>query len=206
MGFLGRLFRSKSEMEVATIYVVREAAILSGMGISSREARAQAKAIFAKAKENTRALGRDQWPPTVGDVLLAGQEVAPGLFAFIDKARKEGATDDDIWQWWNMPELERQMVRTRDDINRTGLFAQALQRDMSMEAAAAEVRRVFPMYGDPTNTEHTSGDDRPLPFELKDRVNLWVQRMAERNPARLKVPEGRTFNSVVRAELRAGQV
>lgn len=204
MGFLSRLFGSKSEMDVALIDTY--AAMFSGMGMSSTEAHAQAETMLAEAKENTRALGRDQWPPNVGDALVAGQEVVPGLFEVIDKAREEGATDDDIRQWWNMQEFERQMVVISDDICRQGVFAQALQRDMSMDAAAAEVRRVFPMYGDPTDTEHTNGDDRPLPFELKDRVNLWVQRIAETEPARLKVPEGQTVNSVVRAELRAGRL
>ena len=204
MGFLSRLFSSKSEMDVALIDTY--AAMFSAMDMSSTEAHAEAEAMLTKAKENTQALGRDQWPPNVGDALLAGQEVVPGLFASINKAREEGATDDDIRQWWNMHEIERQMVVISDDICRQGVFVQALQHDMSPDAAAAEVRRVFPMYGDPADTEHTTGDDRPLPFELKDRVNMWVQRIATTEPARLKVPEGKTVNALVRAELRAGQL
>ena len=38
--------------------------------------------------------------------------------------------------------------------------------------AAAHVRKIHPMYGDPDDTRHTAGDDRPLPYELKDRVNI----------------------------------
>lgn len=165
-----------------------------------------AKGMMKKAKENARAAGRDNLPPNYGDIILEQEKSNPATKATLAKARKEGATDADIRQLWNLHELERQMVLVSDDIKRTGVFVQALQQGMMPEEAAKEVRRMFPMYGDADDTQHTEGDDRPLPLELKDRVNRWVVRMAAVSPEKLKVPQGKTLNAKIRAEMRAGRL
>lgn len=63
------------------------------------------------------------------------------------------------------------------------------------------------MFGNPDDTTLTSGDDRPLPYELKDRVNTWMHKeMASPDEFRRRVEESSTFNALVRSEIRAGRL
>jgi hypothetical protein len=47
----------------------------------------------------------------------------------------------------------------------------------------------------------------PLPYELKDRVNAWMQKeMMSPEDLRRRVEESSTFNALVRSEIRAGRL
>jgi hypothetical protein len=59
---------------------------------------------------------------------------------------------------------------------------------LSEEEAAKEVKKYFPIFGDPDDTSTSSGDDRPLPCELKDRINIYIQKKGTNRPS--KIQEG----------------
>jgi len=206
MGFLSNLFGGLSDFEAQLVETYT--LIYSQTGLSPSEAKSSAKEMMKKAKANARALGRQNLPPNLGDALLQGNEAVPGLFACLDQARCDGATDDDIRQWWNMTEIERQMVILHDNTNRMGVFVVSMQQGMMPDEAARQVRKTFPMFGNPDDTSNSSGEDRPLPFELKDRVNRWVERMARKESEAFKqrMEVGTSVNAVVRAAIRAGEL
>ena len=63
------------------------------------------------------------------------------------------------------------------------------------------------MFGDPDDTTNTTGDDQSLPWELKDRVNIWMQKQrASPEAFKKRVEQSPTFNALVRAEIRAGRL
>ena len=65
------------------------------------------------------------------------------------------------------------------------------------------VRKVHAMYGDPSDTTHGWGDDRPLYPELKDRVDTYIEA-AFTNLGVLHHDAQRysSFNALVRAKMR----
>ncbi len=94
-----------------------------------------------------------------------------------------------------------------DDHSRMAFVVTKMQEGMTDEQAVAELRRGMPIYGDPTDTRHTNGDDRPLPHELKDRVNCWLQtKMSDPERFRQQLAQATSYNALVRAELRAERV
>jgi hypothetical protein len=71
--------------------------------------------------------------------------------------------------------------------------------------AAKKVRKFHPMYGDPDDTMHTKGDDRPLPYELKNRINIYIEKRAQKDPDKYKkeIENSSTFNSLIRREINS---
>ena len=100
------------------------------------------------------------------------------------------------------------MMLASDDNHRLAFFMECLHKGMQEQDAAKAVRKTFPMYGDPADSTHGSGDNRPLPYELKDRVNRFIERYLMPDPggARAKLAAHETYNAVIRAELKAGRV
>ena len=89
------------------------------------------------------------------------------------EARKEGATDDDIRQYWNLHELERRMVDFVVNENNTAMVLMLIKEGHTPEEATVEVRKRVPIYGRPKDVPKLVGDDKPLPIELKDRINIY---------------------------------
>lgn len=152
-------------------------------------------------KEGTAALA-----PGFGDLVLldarAGHSVALGV---VSKAWNEGATDEDIAEWWNLHDLQRRMVIWSEQVFRYSVFKSLRETGLSQDEAMRQVRREFPMYGDPTDTTNTQGDDRPLPHELRGRVDRYREKCGA------AVIEERSagyssYNAFVRAEVRRGSL
>jgi len=66
----------------------------------------------------------------------------------------------------------------------------------------------FPIFGGPEDTKNVKGDDRPLPFELKERINQWVGT-ALQDKALETATSSRSagsMNALIRNEIRAGRL
>ena len=112
-----------------------------------------------------------------GDRLLAEvRKGNPAAMRIVTKAKSEGATDADIREWWNFSQEKRQEVLDSEDVFRVAMFMAATEDGKDTDSAAADVRRTFPMYGDPADETHTTGDDRPLPHELRGRVDRFRKK------------------------------
>jgi len=130
----------------------------------------------------------------------------------VDKAHKEGATDEDIREFWNLNDLQRRMVMWSENVHRVAMVSSLWKPGLSEdeeEKAAAKLRKTFPMYGNPDNTRVTSGDDRPLPHELRGRVDRWRIKMINEDSEekiKEKLNKYSTFNAMVRDEIRKGNI
>lgn len=126
----------------------------------------------------------------------------------LEKRRKDGVRDEDIRWWWNMHDLERRLLAKDDESSHLALFIHNMKEGRSSEESAALVKRYFPIFGDPDDTSTSSGDDRPLPYELKDRINIYIQHRATEGSGNYKkdIERFSSFNALVRREIKSGQL
>lgn len=183
---------------------------------SESEARKMAEDMLKQAIEESKKEGTYHLPHNLGDIILGSagtdhraiRRLAEAMRNNMPKKKAEGVRDEDIRWWWNLNDIERRMMVKDDDLTQMALFLH--QRDLGEvpAKAAAKVRKFHPMYGDPDDTTHTKGDDRPLPYELKDRVNLYTEKRAKLGLEKYKaeIEQAPTFNALVRKEIRAGNL
>ena len=183
-------------------------------GIPLSESKRTVKTILDRCIEESKKEGSYLLPQNMGDILLGEKEVgnprveqiAVAIRENLPKKRDEGVRDTDIRWWWNLHDIERRMMIATDDIFKTVMASDAINKGLTTGRVVEKVRKYHPMYGDPGDTTHTKGEDRPLPFELKDRINLYTERRARENPEQYKkdVEAASSFNALIRGEIRAG--
>jgi hypothetical protein len=80
--------------------------------------------------------------------------------------------------------------------------------EKAQEEAAKKVRKFFPMFGDPEDTTHTKGNDRPLPYELKGRIIIYIEERTKKDLNNLKkdIENSSTFNSLIRNKIKSGNL
>ena len=107
-----------------------------------------------------------------------------------------------------MDGLERCMMCATDENARLARFVSSREEaGLTAQEAAAEVNRYHPLYGDMSRPTDPHGDDRPLPFELKDRINKWLmKKMGDAEGVRRQLGSVSSFNALVRKEIRAGNL
>ena len=202
MGFLSKLFGESSthETELEEMYVDM---YVSAKGFSRSEARKAIRGFIQQAKEEAQKEGTVNLPPNFGDELLARESTDENVKTMLLKSRKEGVTDEDIRWWWNMPDLERRLMLKDDDLSRMAAFMHQVEQGTITEEAAVEVKKFHPMYGDPSDTGKSSGDDRPLPYELKDRINRYIEMRVKQGADSYKadLEASSSFNALVRREI-----
>ena len=148
-------------------------------------------------------------PPNAGDKILEKEKADENTHKVLEKKRREGVRDEDIRWWWNLDNLEKMMMLKVDEFHRMALHIKCRQEDgLSVERAAEQVRKHHPIFGNPEDTTHTQGDDRPLPEELKDRINIYVEKRFANDSEIFKkeIEQSTTFNALVRKEIRAGKL
>ena len=205
MSLFRRFIRSKSldiEKTLEDSYVQ----MLQASGMEEAEAKRTVRDAISMCKLRGQEEGTSILPEKSGDLLVS--QAAKGkaeAIVILQKARKEGATDEDIVEWWNLSDLQRRMVLWSEDSFRYATFAKLSEDGLDGAAASKKVRQIFPMYGDPDDLRHTSGDDRPLPHELRGRVDRYY---AKRGAAQVQQQSSRfsTCNAFIRAEIRSGRL
>lgn len=142
-----------------------------------------------------------------GDALLtAAGQGDPEAVAKVAGYRAEGAMAEDIRCWWNLPRATRHAVLEDDETARMALFMHVMEETGTAEVAGQRVFKMHPRYGDPQDTTAASGEDRPLPIVLKDRVNRYIESRMSDGPAFKQELEASTsFNAHVRTKLQLDQ-
>ncbi len=108
-----------------------------------------------------------------------------------------------------MHELERKMMLKFDDIIKYSSYKRLRdEEDFNEEEASKEVRKFHVIYGDPDDTTHTVGDDRPLPEELKDRINIYIIKKSttDREKYKKEIEGSSTLNALLRKEIKKGNI
>jgi hypothetical protein len=206
MGLFSRIFLSAGQQLEAELEELYSKAYADYSGQTMSEARRTVCKAIRACKEQARQEGTDQLPNNFGTLLVTKTEGLHAMgFTIVENARVNGASDEDIEEWWNLHDLQRRMVTWHENAIRYANFLSFREDGLNADEAMAKVRTIFPMYGDPNDTTHTSGDDRPLRHELRGRVD----RYRERYGAQAIVEASKhffTFNAFVRSEMRSGRL
>lgn len=194
---------SDLENQLVDMYATMKSSVL---GLSKGEGQKMAMQMLISAKAKVKQYGFDKLPQNFGDTILQKEKEDP-KFMNMHVKRNDGVQDADIKWFWNMHPLERCMLEIDDETARLTAYMHHSESGMSGENAGKEVRKFHPMFGTPEDTQHTQGDDRPLPVELKDRINKWLEKNTT-DPQAFKDRLSRysTMNSFVRAEIKAGNI
>jgi hypothetical protein len=166
-------------------------------------------AFVQDLKEAAHREGTDQLPESFGDILLEKEKTDETVRDAFAPKRADGVTNEDIALWWNMHDLERRMICKVDEMNRVLMFDHLVQTKGVAEPEAAQiVAKRFPVYGDREHLVLSTEDDRPLPFELKWRVNRYItERMETDLPAFQEEVEAFTsLNALLRGAIRQGKL
>jgi len=159
-------------------------------------------------KEAKKLCKQNPVPPNAGDLILTREKNDEKTHQVLEKKRREGVKDEDIRFWWNLSNLERFTMLKFDEINRIAMFQIYREKGLSVEEANKEVRKAHPFYGDPQDITHSQGDDRPLCEELKERINIYIEKRSKENPEKIKeeLRQFSSFNAFIRNEIKAGKI
>ncbi len=147
--------------------------------------------------------------PNAGDLILEKEKNDENTRRVLEKKRREGMRDEDIRWWWNLNGVERMMMLKVDEFYRMALHIKCREEDgMSVEQAAEQIRRSHPIFGNPEDATHTQGDDRPIPEELKGRINIYIEKRMKSDPEKFKaeIKQSTTFNALIRKAICAGKL
>ena len=179
------------------------------MSMPEEVARELFKTFVEDQKEAARADGTDRIPELFGEILLEREETDEEVKNAFAPKRADGVTDEDIVLWWNMHDLERRMICKVDEMNRILLFEKLMQGSGVTEPDAARaVAKRFPVYGDTNHLVLDTDDDRPLPFELKWRVNRYIMERIKTDPDGYleEVEASTSLNALLRKAQRQGKL
>ena len=213
MGILKRLFGSQSiESELVAFYSQAFAAIgFPNHGAKEASRELVDRAIQKYQNDSTRGTVPGQHS---GDILLKLETTHDEVSQRFSVRRQDGVTDDDIRFWWDLHPLDRGARIEFDQFCRSSFYISCRKKGMNEDQAGLEVWKAFPMYRYVDDTQEArahmglSDEDRPLPFELKDRVNRYLERAGLRSPEafKRKANQYTSFNALVRAEIRANRL
>lgn len=176
------------------------------MGIP--EAQKIARDMLNQAIEESKKEGTYNLPSNLGDIFLQGEKTDENTRLKFEKKRKEGVRDDDIRWWYNLNDVERKMLCKTDDLFKLVGYKEQRKRGLSEQEAAEQIRKYHPIFGNPDNTTFAREEDRPLPLELKDRINIYIEKRAKENSEKVKkeIESFSTFNALIRKEIKAGNI
>jgi hypothetical protein len=207
MGIFRNLAPRGWERKIEDQYV---AMFQMAVGMSPPKAKSTVRHTIKEAREESlKEYIPGDLPEKVGDFLLEGESTDKTIKSSLAKKRKEGVRDEDIRWWFNMDDLERSILLKLDDVTRHALFTKLRQEDGLSEGEAANgVRRRYPVFGDPDDTTVATGEDRPLPYELKDRIRSFVKKRMQRDPEAFKkeIKGSLSFNALIRGEVKKGNI
>lgn len=178
--------------------------LFSASGFPFEMSRETIKAMIKTCQEESQKEGTDRFPENFGNILIEDTNRGiPYAKNLVDTARKEGATDEDITKYWNLSDLERRVMTGIDNIFRIAAYNKNKDEGLPNKEAVIKLNKSFPFYGNPNDTSKSSGDNRPLPFELKDRINIYLEKNGySLNEEKIKGYD--SMNAFLRSEFKKG--
>jgi len=207
MGIFSKLFGSSSDIE-KQLEVVYVPMFQTTKGMTLTQAKSTFRGLIKIAKEKSLKEGTSEFPSNFGDIILEQESTNPHYKSLLARKRNQDVRDEDIRWWWNMHDLERRMMIEDDNWHGFALFLKHKEDGLNEDEAAKRVKKSRPIFGDPDDTSTSAGDDRPLPFELKDRINIYLQKRSQTDIEKFKneIEESASFNALIRKEIRNGKV
>ena len=183
------------------------ASLFISFGYTDERAREEVRKVIAECKAQAKAEGWEKRPEKFGNWLLENAKLGNTMaIKIVEKARRNGVRDEDISNYWNMKEWERRLLIWYDNIFRIAGYEKFLNEGLSEDLAVKKLNKSFPYYGDPDDSSKCSGEDRPLPYEIKDRVNSYMIKCGFSNFEEIeaKLRNYSSVNAFIRAEMRKG--
>jgi hypothetical protein len=177
------------------------------IGYTEEQAREEVRNVIAECKAKAKKDGWEKLPDKFGDWLLENAKLGNILAVkIVEKARRNSAKDEDISNYWNMKEWERRLMIWHDNMFRHAAFNKLEDEGLSEDLAIKKLNKSFPYYGDPDDTTICSGEDRPLPFEIKYRVNSYMEKCGFSNLEEIeaKLRNYSSVNAFIREEMMKG--
>lgn len=219
------LFNNYNEIEQELLEQYSQIFVMMGIP----DVRRTAEELLNRAIEKSKKEGTYNLPPNFGDIILKKQKtedpavgkIAEIMRGTLPQKRSEGVRDEDIRWWWNLNDVERSMMLAVDEMHRMALFISELKKstESSKEKAGEQVSKIVwkshptYTYGDPKDKKDSvpkwvKEEDFPLPIELKDRINIYIEKRAKSDPEKYKkdIETSSTFNALVRKEIKAGNI
>ena len=162
------------------------------------------KELLKLAKESLEKSDEDRFSGNFGDIILTDSHFKNSL----EMSRKDGVRDEDIRQWFNMDPLERHLIKQVDLLNISVLFAGLLEQGKDLDTATKIVKKYHAVFGNPEDTSVDSGEDRPLPEELKFRIVSYIEKRVATDNDKYKkdLESSSSFNALVRKEIKASNL
>ncbi len=170
--------------------------------------------MLQEVKEEATSAGTIDWPTNAGDRLL--ELGMPGAVAEMGRVlaerRKEGVRDEDMRWLWNRHDLERRFLFAFGEVLRLARVIECGDKGMTLEEAGRVAGKSFPIYGSPYrhayDDPYRTGEDAPLPPELKERVHRYVERRKQSDPMQVEkeIEELGSMNALIRKEIRSGNL
>jgi hypothetical protein len=180
---------------------------------SRREAQQMVRQMLDRVIQEGKRQGTYDLPVNIGEIILGyatpnsgtAHRVAEAVRALLPTKRAEGVTDADVRSWWNGHDVERRMVLQADETDRMGTYLTLLrQASADDRSASKKLWQAYPRFGNPSDSSQAQGDDRPLPLELKVRINRYVEHriMTDLANWQAEMSSATSFNALVRQKIR----
>jgi len=145
------------------------------------------------------------------NVYLSLAQTNPKVQAELDWKIGEGVREQDFRRWWDMPDLERQLLVLMDFIGNAGYFGALRDKGFSAEEALRLVNQASPSYVEFSDmSKLPKNADFPLPIELRERVERRVEQERAKDPSGGQWTAYRnqfsSVNALVRHEIAAGRL
>jgi len=186
------------------------------IGIEQNQAMEMSERIFDRVVEESKSEESYFFPENLGDIVLKKTNTSdPKIGKIVDsirqslpQKRRDGVKDKDILWWWNRSDIQRRFILADDNILLTYLAKSFLQSGLIGGKAIAKVRKYMPLYGEPIKTSFPQSDERPLPYELKDRVNKYMVERSLKDKLKYQedMENAKSFNTLIRNEIREGNL
>lgn len=184
------------------------ASLFQAMGMSQVEATQAFESLITKAKQESKRKQTSDWDASR---LFAVAETSEGIRSELDWKRQEGVREVDLQWWWNLPDLERQMLLQSDEISRVGYYEALRTSGKSKEESFLELRLAHPWFIEFVGWfEGVHDVHMPLPVELKARVLEFQERQNASEVSRIAWRERRmeagSANAAIRDQIRHGSL
>ena len=180
--------------------------MLFNVGLSEVESKVRSIEIFNKAKDRMKKANQKNLPENYGKIVLEKERSDPSFMNFNIK-RKDGVTDNDIKNYWDVPAIERFLIQEIDDFLRENTYEKYITKGINSREAQDAIRKVFPIYKEPEKDINAEDLDRPLPNEIKRRVDMWVQKNHNYPEiVQIEIVKHPTMNALIRAKIISGEI
>ena len=194
--------RAGGEAELERDYVEM---YMSTWDLPRADATALVRTMLSRVKTDLRASANQ--PSTLsGEEILANEKTSARLRDELAERRSDGVTDQDILWWHNMSLLEKGMILQDDLYNYLLFHHRKVDEGFSEDESEGLLPKHFVIYRDESN--RLQGDDRPLPIELKDRINRYLisQGHSDAVGLRQRVEQASSMNAFIRQEMAVGKL